>query len=152
MKRALLFLMIFFVSFSMNSQNPNRSAMLKQRIAQAKLQEIRKSLNLDMATFAQFRPIYMNYEREITRIDFKNQTRLMRVETDSLSAEEADFLITTQFKNSRKLINIREKYYKEFRTVLSPQQIIKLFQAEAELRNKVIAESKRRALNRWKGN
>jgi len=65
----------------------------------------------------------------------------------SLSSEEADQLIAYQLKSAKKLILIREKYYNEFRTVLTPQQIIKLYQSEAELRKKVMAERKRRLKN-----
>jgi CRISPR/Cas system CSM-associated protein Csm2 small subunit len=72
----------------------------------------------------------------------------MKVDSDSLSAEEADNLIVTQMEIARRLMDIREKYYKEFRTVLTPQQIIKLYQTEAELRKKVTLELKRRLMNR----
>jgi type II secretory pathway predicted ATPase ExeA len=74
--------------------------------------------------------------------------RLTKVDADSLSTEEADLLIVNQLESARKLISIREKYYKEFRTVITPQQIIKLYQTEAELRKKVMQEMKRRMMNR----
>jgi hypothetical protein len=53
-----------------------------------------------------------------------------------------------QLETAKKLISIREKYYKEFRTVITPQQIIKIYQTEAELRKKVMQEIKRRMMNR----
>lgn len=143
----ILFVLTLLVSLNLKSQNPDRLPVLRERIAQAKLREIRHSLKLNQATFFQFRPIYLKYEREIARIDFKNQARLMKVDADSLSSEEADQLIAYQLKSAKKLILIREKYYNEFRTVLTPQQIIKLYQSEAELRKKVMAERKRRLKN-----
>ncbi len=115
---------------------------------QAKLREIRFQLHLDQKTFEQFRPIYLRYEQEVSGIDIRNMARLMKVEADSLSFEEADRLIVNQLETSKKLIHIREKYYREFRTVLSPQQIIKLYQTEAELRKKVLQEMKRRMMSR----
>ena len=72
----------------------------------------------------------------------------MKIEPDSLSDKEANNLIIIQLHNARRLINIREKYYKEFSAVLKPQQIIKLYQTEAELRKKVLNELKRRMMNR----
>lgn len=143
----ILFVLTLLVSLNLKSQNPDRLPVLRERIAQAKLREIRLSLKLNQATFFQFRPIYLKYEREIARIDFKNQARLMKVDADSLSSEEADQLIAYQLKSAKKLILIREKYYNEFRTVLTPQQIIKLYQSEAELRKKVMAERKSRLKN-----
>ena len=144
----LLFVFTLVVSSNVQSQNADRFPMLRERIIQAKLREIKLSLNLDQVTFEQFRPIYLKYEREVSGVDFRKLGRLMKVESDSLSTEEADQLIVNQLENARKLINIREKYYKEFRTVITPQQIIKLYQTEAELRKKVMQELKRRMMSR----
>ena len=144
----LFLILSLLVSLNAESQNLDRFPLLRQRIIQAKLREIRISLKLDQATFAQFRPIYLKYENEISRIDLPKMTRLMKVDTDSISAEEADQLIVNQLKSAKQLIDIREKYYNQFKTVLKPQQIIKLYQTEAELRKKVMAELKRRVINR----
>jgi hypothetical protein len=144
----LLFAFTLLISLDTQSQNPERFPLLRERIVQAKLREIKLSLKLDQDKFMQFRPVYLKYEREISGVDFRKMGRLMKVDSDSLSAEEADNLIVNQMESARKLMDIREKYYKEFRTVLTPQQIIKLYQTEAELRKKVTLELKRRLMNR----
>jgi hypothetical protein len=144
----LLFIFTLFVSLNAASQNLERFPRLRERIVQAKLREIKLSLKLDSATFKHFRPVYLKYEQEVSGIDFKKLARLMRVDADSLSTEEADHMIVNQMETAKQLIVIREKYYKEFRKVISPQQIIKLYQTEAELRKKVVQEIKRRMMNR----
>lgn len=144
----LLFALTLFVSFNAESQNKDRFPLLHERIVQAKLQEIRSKLHLDQATFEQFRPIYLKYDHEISELDFRKQSRLMKVEADSLSTEVADQMILSQFESTKRLIAIREKYYKEFRSVLPPQKIIKLYQTEAEIRKKVMEEVKRRMMSR----
>jgi hypothetical protein len=144
----LVLVITLFISFSADSQNPDRFPRLRERIVQAKLQEVRLQLKLDQTTFDQFRPIYLKYEQEISGIDFRNLARLMKVNADSLSAEDADQLIVNQLETSKKLIHIREKYYKEFRMALTPQQIIKLYQTEADLRKKVLQEIKKRMISR----
>jgi hypothetical protein len=144
----LLFVFILLVGLTAESQNPERFPMLRERMVQAKLREIKLSLKLDQATFDHFRPIYLKYEREVSGVNFRNLARLTKVDADSLSTEEADQLIVNQLESAQKLITIREKYYKEFRTVITPQQIIKLYQTEAELRKKVMQEMKRRMMNR----
>jgi hypothetical protein len=144
----LLLLSTLFTGFDSVAQNSNRFPALRERIAQAKLREIRFQLKLNQPAFERFRPIYLRYEREIAQIDFLKQARLMKADTDSLSAEEADQLIIGQLENAKRLVNIREKYYMEFRTVISPQQIIKLYQTEAELRKKVMQEMRKRMMNR----
>lgn len=144
-KLSMLFLvLILLFSINTKSQNPGRFPLLRERILQAKLREIKLSLNTDPATFERFRPIYVKYEHEVSGIDFQKLTRLMKVDADSLSAADADQLIVNQLESARRLIDIREKYYKAFKAVLTPQQIIKLYQTEAELRKKVIGEIRRR--------
>ncbi len=138
----------FLITLFAEAQNPDRFPRIRERIAQAKLREIRFQLNLDQPTFERFRPIYLRYENEISGIDFRNLARLMRVNADSLSTEEADWMIGSRMETTKKMISIREKYYREFRKVLAPQQIIKLYQTEAELRKKVMQEMKRRMINR----
>lgn len=146
---SILFLFLILCNgYIAESQNADRFPRLRERIVQAKLHEIRLQLKLDQATFNEFKPVYIKYEKEISAIDFRNLARLMKVDTDSLSAEEADQMIVNQMEAAKKMISIREKYYKEFRKVISPQQIIKLYQTEAELRKKVLQEIKRRMINR----
>jgi hypothetical protein len=144
----LLFVITLLVSLNVESQNPDRFPKLQERITQAKLRELKVNLKLDQANFDRFQPIYLKYEREISGVNFRNLARFTKVDADSLSTDEADQLIVNQLDAARKLIFIREKYYKEFRTVIAPQQIIKLYQTEAELRKKVMQEMKRRMMNR----
>jgi len=144
----LLFSFIFLTGFVAEAQNPDRPLKIRERIVLAKLREIRIQLNLDQPTFERFRPVYLRYENEISGIDFRNLARMMRVNADSLTAEEADLMIVSQLETSKRMIVIRERYYREFRKMLEPQQIIKLYQTEAELRKKVMQEMKRRMMSR----
>lgn len=144
----LMFAFTFLNGFHAEAQNPDRFPRIRERIAQAKLREIRIQLNLDQPTFERFRPVYLRYEHEISGIDFRELGRMMRVDADSLTAAEADEMIVSQLETTKKMISIREKYYREFRKVLEPQQIIRMYQTEAELRRKVTQEMKRRMMNR----
>ena len=144
----LLFVSAMLTSLSTKSQNNERFPMLRERIAQAKLREIQSALKLDQSAFNQFRPVYMRYEKELLGIDFRKMAKLLRVDADSLSVDEADQLIVNQIEGAKSLIAVREKYYREFRKILSPQQIIRLYQTEAEIRKKVMKELKRRLLDR----
>lgn len=143
----LIFVSILLTGFNVISQNTNRYPYLRERMARAKLNEIQLKFKLDQTTFDRFRPLYMKYEEEFAGIDFRKMAKLMKVNPDSLSASEAEILVTNQLESAKMIIALREKYYKEFRTVLSPQQIVKLYQIEAELRKEVTEEFKNRKLN-----
>ena len=144
----LLVILAILSGLNVKSQNRNRFPVLRERIFQTKLNEIRLNLNLSQASFDRFRPVYLRYESELSGVDFREMAKLNRVDADSLTAEQADRLILDQLENAKSLIALREKYYKEFKTVLSPQQIIKLYQTEADMRKKVTQEMKRRRMMR----
>lgn len=134
-----LLVCLLLMGTAAQSQNGNRN-MLRLRVEQAKLQQIRKNLRMDDATFAQFRPIYLKYERTLANLDFRSQNRLLKVNADSLSAQEADALLIAQWTQAKQLLHIRERFYSELRNVLTPQQLVLLFQSEAQIRQKVIKE------------
>ena len=141
--------MLTMLSLGARSQNASRLSVVRERILQAKLVEIRRSLNLDQATMQRLRPIYMEYEREISGVGANNQRRMMSANTDTLTAQEAERLVMVQLENAKRLIDIREKYYHKFKTVLTPQQIVRLYQTEAQIRQKVTQELRRRSMERF---
>lgn len=148
MKNTILVLFFLFFAFGhqVEAQNGARFQFLQDRIVQAKIREIQANLHLGPAELERFRPIYHSYHREMSAIGLLNLGRLMKVEPDSLSADEADQLILHQLESAKRIIAIRENYYHKFRQVLTPQQIIKLYQTEADLRKKVMDELKRRRM------
>lgn len=138
--RSIVLILLLLICLSLQAQNMNRNQILRQRIELAKLRQIRQNLQLDEATFVQFRPLYLNYERKLANIDFKSQKRILNVNADSLSSKEADELLAAQWSRAKQLINVRERYYAEFRKILTPQQLIELYQSEAKIRQKVMTE------------
>ncbi len=144
----LIFFSIMLAGMDGISQNVKRYPFLRERMARAKMNEIQLNFKLDPSTFEKFRPIYLRYEEEISGIDFRTMAKLMKVNPDSLSDVDAELLVTKQLESARKIIDLREKYYKEFRTVLSPKQIVKLYRIEAELRKEVTEEIKNRKMSR----
>lgn len=136
-----IFCMIFS---SIQSQVVKGQPRLRDRIVMAKFNEIRKSLELDQGTAQRLRPVYFRYENEIAGVSKRELGQLMRADPDSLTTMEAETIITTQLENAKKVIAIREKYYRLFKTVLTPQQIVKLYQTEAGMRRKMMQEVRKR--------
>ena len=147
--KAFVLLMLTMLSLGAQSQNAKKLPILRERILQAKLVEIRRSLNLDQATMQRLRPIYIEYEKEISGVNTNNQRRLMSANSDTLTPQEAERLVMVQLENAKRLIDIREKYYHKFKTVLTPQQIVRLYQTEAQIRQKVTQEIRRRSMNNF---
>jgi Spy/CpxP family protein refolding chaperone len=149
MIKCFIFCLLVLCIYELPAQNRGWGIQIHQRILKAKLTEIQKSLQLDSTTFERFKPIYTAYEKELTTVNQQERDRVMRVNSDNLTSDEADKMVLSQFRNARKLIDLREKFYPEFKTVLTPPQIIKLYQTEGAIRLKVMQELRRRFGNRF---
>jgi len=126
------------------AQNRDKLPEFKEKIIKAKFQEIKRSMRLNEQTMEKFRPVYLKYQRDLIRIDSKLPVRMMKVDADSLSADEASKIIENQFMVAKRRLNVRERYYQELKTVLTPQQILKLYQIESKIGTKVMAEGRKR--------
>ena len=118
----LLVILTIFSGLNTKSQNRNRFPVLRERIFQTKLHEIKLNLNLDQAAFEKFRPVYLKYENELSGIDFREMARLNRVEADSLTADQADRLILDHLEEAKSLITLREKYIRNSKPYLHPSR------------------------------
>lgn len=145
MKRITPFIVCFVLILSgIEAQQINQKQLLRQKISQVKLAKIQKELNLDEASLKAFRPIFFKYEREMESLKINRGSSLMKILKDSLSNEDADRLIRNDFINTRLITDIREKYYYEFKNVLTPVQIIKVYKTEADLQRTLMQEYKKR--------
>jgi hypothetical protein len=128
---------------------PGKNApRLKERMAEAQWREIRRELALDDKRTREIKPLYLRYTDELSQVGFRSQRNLLQVDPDLISREEAQDAIQRHFEDSEQQLLIRKKYYAEFSKVMSPNEIIRLHQTEAEVRQKVMKEMRRRRQNR----
>ena len=59
--------------------------------------------------------------------------------------DEVDKMMRDRFKQSRKILDVREKYYDEFRKFLSPKQVQKVYDQGQKNYGKFSKEMNRRA-------
>ena len=62
-----------------------------------------------------------------------------------LTDDEVDKMMRTRFAISRKMLDIREKYYNEFRKFMTPKQVQKIFDKGVENHGRFQKEMNRRA-------
>lgn len=103
-------------------------------------------LHLKGDTAVKFLKIYADYRTELEKVHsecrpFKPQ--VVDGKKVPLTEAQIDENIRNDFKVSHKIIDIREKYYKQFKTILTPSQIGKMFRHE-----KKIADRKRHEMNK----
>lgn len=109
-------------------------------------------LMLDDATAAKFTPIYEAYQKELRECRMMNrEERVKKNDKDdkqstkpALTDAEIEKQIKNQFAQARKILDVREKYYKEFSKILSPKQIMKIYDTEKNYAGKFRTEFDRR--------
>ena len=117
----------------------------RKQFSQEQLQEMQcnhiiNALALDDAETAKFKPVYTKYMEEMRATRNMNP----RTSRSELTDAEVDQAIKARFAQSRKMLDIREKYYNEFRKFLSPKQIQKMYNMEKRTGDKMKKEMGKR--------
>lgn len=120
-----------------NKQRPTPEQMIQRQANQ-----MVTTLMLDDATAAKFTPVYEKYLKDLSECRMMNRRERPRNNNAEatpatkpvLTDAEIEKQIKDQFAQSRKILDIREKYYNEFRKILSPKQIAKIYQTEKVMR------------------
>ena len=128
-----------FTLFAQNRVNGEKKKRpTPEQLMERQTNRMVHKLMLDDAVTAKFVPVYQNYLKELReckdwkhfrqheakRKGIKPKRKLM------LTDAEVEELIKGRFAQSRKLLDVREKYYNEFQKILSPKQISKIYRME----------------------
>ncbi|ERI85076.1 hypothetical protein HMPREF1981_01962 [Bacteroides pyogenes F0041] len=133
-----------------------KEAPTREQITKMKVNRAVKALMLDDATAAKFAPVYEKYLTELHEccvsingisgtskkksLASDNNTAPLSEKTDAEIAK----LLKEQFAQSRKMMDIREKYYGEFSKLLSQRQVMKVYRMEKNGANKFGKKNDRR--------
>ena len=104
-----------------------------EQISEMQCNRIVNDLGLDDKTAAKFSEVYKKYMKEMD--DLRKQYMPAKPEfkkgeppmPKSLTDAEVDKMMRNRFAQARKMLDIREKYYDEFRKFLSPKQVQKVY-------------------------
>ncbi len=144
-KILIILLVIVAVGFGTAVAQPaGRFIQLRERINNARLNEIANWMQLEINTVEKLRPIYLKYEKEKMKLMDGGIRRNMDISADSLTDGQAEKLYFSLIEKAKKMIALREKYYPEFRTVLNPSQIIMFQRIEGEINRKMLLDIRKR--------
>ena len=122
-----------------------------EQIIQMQSQRIVDELGLDDKTAAKFAEVYKKYMKEMddlrkqympAKSDFKEDKPSM---LKSLTDAEVDKMMRDRFAQARKMLDVREKYYDEFRKFLSPKQVQKVYNQGMANKERFHKEMRRRS-------
>jgi hypothetical protein len=134
----LAILVFQFLSFySLAQQIPEER---REEIEAQKVAFITRELALTSEEAQAFWPVYNSMEAELEENRQKNGAlnRRFKREMGSMSDEEADALIRERFKLERERTAIHEKYYTEFKKVLSVKRVAAYYKAEKDFKRELL--------------
>ncbi len=136
MKKTFLAICLLLAISSLAAQAPNKQELRKE-FTRVQTEEIIKELALNEEEAAKFREQYTAYHLELSTLGSK---KLYKKADTALTDEEAQKQIEHNFERAAKIQSIKEKYYQKFSEYLTANEILKMYEVEREVRQKVIAK------------
>lgn len=151
-KLAILLVLILF-SLPNYAQGGQRKKELKDKIEAQKIAYITNTLSLTAAEAQQFWPIYNEFSdknEELVKAFRKNNIEDKEVNPETISDKEALEIADGQIIQAQQILDLRKKYHIEFKKVLPPKKLLKLYQAERDFKKFLLKEIKERRDDRNK--
>ena len=131
MKRMMMVcvMIIASITLAMAQQNNNgkeRKRPNMEQFTQMQANRIAQQLAFDDKTTKKFVEAFCNCRKEIASTRLPHHPKRATEMTDS----EVDKNIKARFQQSRKILDIREKYYNVYSKFLSPKQIQRVYELE----------------------
>lgn len=108
------------------AQDKKKQRMTREQFSEAQAKHIADELDLDDKTSARFVETYMKQQKEVWSLGPRLKKSKNQSEAESQQA------IQQHFDRSQKLLDIREKYYKEYSKFLTQKQIQKMYESESK--------------------
>ena len=112
------------------AQQPNRQQQVsREQLAEIEAKHIAHELAFSDAVSGKFVATYCNYKKDIWAFG----PRLRPNRRGGASEQDNEERIKQRFARSEKILNIRQKYYKEYSKFLTQTQIEKVYEQERML-------------------
>ena len=162
MKQRFLLIMMAFLMIAAQSEvcaqgrkNGQKERLTAEQRIDKQADFIAHSLMLNEDTEEKFCVLYTNYLkdlRECAFMDFRSEFGMDKVDKEKMTDEQIDKIIRLRFAKCQKILDVRERYYGEFKKILNPRQIMKMYSIERNVRKKVQGEMDRRCKQGNKNN
>ena len=122
------------------AQQPNRQQQVsREQLAEIEAKHIAHELAFSDAVSGKFVATYCNYKKDIWALG----PRLRPNRRGGASEQDNEERIKQRFARSEKILNIRQKYYKEYSKFLTQTQIEKVYEQERMLMKRHAKRGKR---------
>lgn len=123
---------VLFFSATANAQQPNRQQrMSREQLAETEAKHIAQTLSFNDDVTAKFVTTYCNFKKEVWNLGPRQ-----RHNQQDQSEQMNENRIKQRFAMSQKILDIRQKYYKEYSKFLTQTQIERVYEQERKIMNR----------------
>ena len=123
---------VLFFSATANAQQPNRQQrMSREQLAETEAKHIAQTLAFNDDVTAKFVTTYYNFNKEVWNLG-PRQRHIQHAQSEQMNENR----IKQRFAMSQKILDIRQKYYKEYSKFLTQTQIERVYEQERKIMNR----------------
>ncbi len=144
MKMKITLLLFVLIGFAGMVSAQRGGGARKDKIEAMKIGFLTQRLNLTPEEAQKFWPVYNRFNDEMERVRKGNRAKLMEEagEMDNMSDVEAEKALNDMIASRAAELEIIKKYTTEFKKVLPPQKVVKLFVAEQAFKRELLKKLK----------
>jgi len=111
------------------TEQSKKQRLSREELAEKQARHIAHELALDDATTQKYVATYKAYQQEVWALG----PRVKRHQTESATEAEAEQANKARMEQRQKILDLREKYYKEYSKFLSQRQIERAYELEQQV-------------------
>ena len=135
----LLLLAVTLTVFSVAvSAQSNKQRLTREQLAEVQAKHIAKEMAMDDATSRRFIETFCQFQRDIWALGPRPK-QPHRTMTD----EETEQALKSRFAHSRKILDLRQKYYGIYSEFLTQKQIQRVYELERQMMERLSKRSRR---------
>lgn len=140
--KGIIILCVALISQNISAQNPERG--LRERILNAKFDEICRRMELKTSEADKLRPVFKSFEKEKAALMLNDRGDEFAMPDSSLTEQQQDEIYLRRLEKAKKLVELRENYYPKFRTALTPKQVVQFNRVEMEVNRRMLLQMRKR--------
>ena len=130
--KSVLAVIVLFFSATANAQQPNRQQrMSREQLAETEAKHIAQTLAFNDDVTAKFVTTHCNFKKEVWNLG-PRQRHNQQAQSEQMNKNR----IKQRFAMSQKILDIRQKYYKEYSKFLTQTQIERVYEQERKIMNR----------------
>lgn len=137
--RLLLLFLSFLMAFCCTvSAQSNKQRLSREQLVEVQAKHIAKEMAMDEATSRRFIEAFCQFQREIWILGHRPKQPHRQ-----MTSEETEQALKNRFAHSRKILNLRQKYYAIYSEFLTQKQIQRVYELERQMMERLSKRSKK---------